>query len=330
MRGKSKIKIQPEIYVSIVIAFQKTGSYIRECLEAINRLDYQNYEVILLPDDQMSVGEEIKVIPTGPIGPPLKRDIGVKEARGEIIAFIDDDAYPHPDWLKNAVKNFNKDIVAAVGGPACTALFDNFWQKAGGYVLSSWMVGGVHLYRMLPRVRKEVDDYPTCNLLVRKSDFNEVGGFNSPYWPGEDTILCWKLTHSAGKKIVYDPDVLVYHHRRPLFRRHWKQIGNYALHRGYFVKKFPKTSRRINYFLPSIWALFFFLGWLPLYFIEGGMIIYGGIILAYLLAALITGTRSRGLLATGIVAAGIVTTHIIYGINFIRGLLIKKLAEEKN
>ena len=326
---KSKAIISEEPSVSIIIAFQKPGVYLQECLAAIKRLNYQNYEVILLPDEQMEEeGEGITIIPTGPVGPPLKRDIGAKKAKGEIIAFIDDDAYPRKDWLINAVKNFGDDMVAAVGGPASTAPSDNFRQKAGGDVLSGWMVGGVHLYRMLPRARREVDDYPTCNLLVRKSTFEDVGGFDSPYWPGEDTVLCWKLTHQAKKKIIYDPNVQVYHHRRPLFQKHWRQIGNYGLHRGYFVKKFPKTSRRFNYFLPSLWTIFLLFGWIPLIFIPGGVKSYGIIVILYLVAAITTGIQSRNFKTTVIVAAGIVSTHIVYGINFIRGLLAKKLPEE--
>jgi GT2 family glycosyltransferase len=329
MSDKSKTKIEEEPSVSIIIAFQKPGDYLRKSLAAIEKLHYQNYEVILLPDEPMkSTGEGITVIPTGPIGPPMKRDIGAREAKGEIIAFIDDDAYPREDWLKNAVRDFSDDTIAAIGGPASTAPSDDFWQKTGGDVLSGWMVGGVHLYRMLPKERREVDDYPTCNLLVRRSTFEEVGGFDSPYWPGEDTILCWKLTHQAKKKIIYDPDVQVFHHRRPLFRKHWKQIGNYGLHRGYFVKKFPKTSRRFNYFLPSLWTVFLLLGWLPLLLIPGGIIFYGIIVLLYLLAAVLTGVRSLNFKTTVIVAAGIVSTHIVYGFNFIRGLLVKKLPEE--
>jgi len=326
---KSKAIILAEPFVSIVIAFQKPGDYLRESLAAIERLDYKNFEVILLPDEPMkAIGEGTVIIPTGPVGPPLKRDIGVREAKGEIIAFIDDDAYPRKDWLRNAVRNFNDETVAAVGGPASTAPSDGFWQKAGGDVLASWMVGGVHLYRMLPKVRREVDDYPTCNLLVRRSTFEEVGGFDSPYWPGEDTVLCWKLTHQAGMKIIYDPGVQVFHHRRPLFHEHWKQIGNYGLHRGYFVKKFPKTSRRFNYFLPSLWTLFLLLGWFPLLFIPVGIKSYGLIVILYLLAAIITGIRSLNFKTTIIVAAGIISTHIVYGINFICGLSVNKLPEE--
>ncbi len=329
MSDKSKIKIQQEPSVSIIIAFPKPGDYLRECLAALGELDYQDYEVILLPDEPMeAAGEGITVIPTGPVSPPLKRDLGAGEAQGDIIAFIDDDAYPRKDWLKNAVRNFQDDTVAAVGGPASTAPSDNFMQQAGGKVLAAWMIGGVHLYRMLPRSRREVDDYPTCNLLVRRSTFEDVGGFDSPYWPGEDTILCWKLTHQAGKKIIYDPGVQVFHHRRPLFRKHWKQIGNYGLHRGYFVKKFPKTSRRLNYFLPSLWTIFLIIGWFPLIFISEGVKFYGIIVFLYLLAAVITGLRSLNFKTTVIIAAGIVSTHIVYGFNFIRGLLEKKLPEE--
>lgn len=329
MSDKSKIKIRREPLVSIIIAFQKPGDYLEECLAGIKRLHYQNYEVILLPDEPMKTpGEGITVIPTGSVGPPLKRDIGAKEASGEIIAFIDDDASPREDWLDAAVRNFKDESIAAVGGPASTAPSDDFWAQSGGRVLTSWMLGGVHVYRMVPKMRKEVDDYPTCNLLVRKSDFNSVGGFQTPYWPGEDTVLCWKLTHQAGKKIIYDPDVQVFHHRRPLFRKHWRQIGNYGLHRGYFVKKFPKTSLRFNYFLPSIWTLSLLAGWLPALFIPGYLGVYLCIVLLYLLSAIMTGARSLNLKTTAIVAAGIISTHLVYGINFIRGLFIKRLPEE--
>ena len=83
-------------------------------------LDYPDFEIIILPDNafparlphqglpntaQMAI--PINIIPTGPLKPADKRDIGVKSARGEIIAFIDDDAYPEKSWLKAAVKNFS-------------------------------------------------------------------------------------------------------------------------------------------------------------------------------------------------------------------------------
>ena len=315
--------------VSIIIVFKDPRPCLEKCLAKIAELDYDNYEVILLPDGPMEhAGAGIRVIPTGPVGPPRKRDIGARESRGDILAFIDDDAYPQADWLTNAMRAFNDDSIAAIGGPASTPSTDDFWERAGGRVLSCWMVGGVHLYRFIPKMIKEVDDYPTSNLIVRKYDFDAVGGFDTPFWPGEDTVLCVKITKELGKKIVYDPDVQVWHHRRPLFHAHWRQVANYGAHRGYFVKKFPQTSRRFNYFLPSLWTLFLLGGWIPLFFIPSGLKVYAGMVVLYCLAVTLTSLRGAAFKMAAVVAAGIVSTHVVYGLNFIKGLLKKRLAEE--
>lgn len=316
-------------FVSILIPFRAPGAHLRECLSAIAEMDYPNFEVLLLPDESMECGgKRIAVIPTGSLGPPRKRDIGASHAKGEIIAFIDDDAYPDEDWLANAVRRFSDDSIAAVGGPASTPPTDGFWEQAAGRVLASWMVGGVHLYRYIPKMLKEVDDYPTSNLMVRRSAFDAVGGFQTPYWPGEDTILCLKITRQLGKKIIYDPDVQVWHHRRPLFFPHFRQIGRYGTHRGYFVKRFPETSLRLNYFLPAIWTAFLLLGWLPLMAFPGGLRLYVWGVSLYLLAACLTAAKSLHPKMAAAVAAGIVSTHIVYGLNFIKGLFLKELDEQ--
>jgi len=315
--------------VSILVPFTTPGVYLRECLSRIEEMNYPHYEVILLPDEPMEwEGEKITVVPTGPLGPPRKRDIGAAHAQGDIIAFIDDDAYPEEDWLANGVRRFSDDSIAAVGGPASTPPGDGFWEQAAGRVLSTWIVGGVHLYRYMPKMLKEVDDYPTSNLMVRRSAFEAVGGFQTPYWPGEDTVLCLKITRHLGKKIIYDPDVQVWHHRRPLFLPHWRQIGRYGTHRGYFVKRFPATSLRLNYFLPAVWTLFLILGWLPLMAFSGGLRLYMRGIELYLLAVCVTAAKSLHPKTAVVVATGIVSTHIVYGVNFIRGLFLRKLGEE--
>lgn len=316
--------------VSILIAFSRPNPDLAQCLEKIGELDYPDFEVILLPDREMEKPPgPVRVIPTGPVGPPDKRDLGAARATGEILAFIDDDAYPQEDWLRTAVPHFGDPSVAAVGGPASTPPEDGLREQAGGRVLAGWMVGGVHVYRHIPKMLREVDDYPTCNLLVRKSSFERAGGFDTPYWPGEDTVLCWKLTHLEKGKIIYDPDVQVFHHRRPLFRPHWRQIGNYGLHRGYFVKKFPATSRRPNYFLPSLWTLFLLLGWIPLLLVPGGITFYLVPAALYLLLALVSGAATWRWKEGALVTAGIVTTHLVYGLNFLRGLAARRLPEEK-
>jgi len=178
--------------------------------------------------------------------------MAISYTKGEILAFIDGDAYPAGDWLRNVVKNFIDPEVAAVGGPAVTPPFEPMRQKAGGQVFSSLLISGRFNYRYLPRNRREIDDYPSCNLLVRKSIMQTLGGFDTSVWPGEDTKLCLDITKKLGKKIIYDPKVLVWHHRRPLFLPHLRQVANYALHRGYFVKIYPETSFRPVYFVPTL------------------------------------------------------------------------------
>jgi len=258
-------------------------------------------------------------------------------AQGEILAFIDDDAYPQKDWLKNAIKNFIDSDVAAVGGPAITPQEDNIRQKTSGLVYASFLVSGRFVYRYLPRNKQEVDDYPSCNFLVRKSILQELGGFKTNFWPGEDTKLCLDITKKLNKKIIYDPQVLAYHHRRPLILAHLKQVASYALHRGYFVKRYPQTSLRISYFVPSIFLLFLITGGVFGLFFSSLRTAYFSSLSLYLLLVFtfsIVGTHpqewglSLKIFLIPLVSSGIILTHLTYGFHFLKGLLSFRLREE--
>ncbi len=308
-------------------------------------LEYPDFEIIVLPDLDASEQAHrlslpgavpVRVIPTGPVGPAQKRDLALNYAKGDILAFIDDDAYPVKDWLKNAVTNFSDEAVAAVGGPAITPAEDSFRQKASGLVYSSVLVSDKFIYRYLPQRRQEVDDYPSCNLLVRKSVFKELGGFNTSFWPGEDTKLCLDITKKLGKKIIYEPKAVVYHHRRPLYAAHLKQVASYALHRGYFVKRYPANSLKISYFVPALFVLAVAVGWiLSLFFFSingfflSGMLVY----LAFVFLAAVSGASSEQGLSVKlslffVLFISIILTHLTYGVYFFKGLLSKRLSEE--
>ena len=125
-------------FVSIIVPCKEIDVYIKECLGHCKHLDYEDYEIIVLPDDTSERLSDVKVVPTGSVTPGAKRNIGVANSSGEICAFIDSDAYPRLDWLRNAVKYFRDPVVGAVGGPGLTPENDSLRQKAGGYVTSSW------------------------------------------------------------------------------------------------------------------------------------------------------------------------------------------------
>ena len=320
--------------VSVIIPFKGENEHIHEALKYLSAVDYPEMEVILLPDaafDMPPTACQVMIVPTGSVGPGHKRDLALPHASGEILAFLDDDTYPEPDWLKNAVRYFEDPKVAAVGGPAVTPPGDTPRQRASGHVYTSLLGGGPYAYRYWPQAQRAVDDYPTCNLLVRRSVFEQIGGFDTTFWPGEDTKLCLDIIH-LGLKILYVPDVVVYHHRRELFSGHLKQVRQYAMHRGYFVKRFPETSLRPSYFLPTALVLGGFLGgllaifWKPFRKWFGlGAGVYAGV--AVVSAAQAT-KKSNDLRQTPLVTAGIMVTHLIYGIWFIKGLFANKLEEE--
>jgi cellulose synthase/poly-beta-1,6-N-acetylglucosamine synthase-like glycosyltransferase len=319
--------------VSIIIAVKTWQKNLEECVGKCRQLDYPDFEILVLPDQPIENNSSqaeiasLKIIPTGPVSPAHKRDIALKSATGDLLAFLDDDAWPVKDWLKNAVRHFDNKEIAAVGGPAITPPNDNMRQKASGEIYASVLVSGGYIYRYVPAKKREVDDYPSCNFIVRKSIMQELGGFNTNFWPGEDTKLCLDITKNLGKKIIYDPEVLVYHHRRQVFIPHLKQIASYALHRGYFVKKYPQTSLKLAYFLPSIFIAGVIFGFPVSLFIPALMPVYLIALFLYLTLVSIF-SLPKGLGLIGYVFFGIIFTHVTYGIFFLRGLFSKRLTED--
>lgn len=315
--------------VSIIITCKGSSKYLEESLRHCKDLDYPDYEIIVLPDEEFSLQDlKVKVIPTGSVLPAQKRDMSLKYAKGDILAFIDDDAYPQRDWLKNSVRHFDNLDIAAVCGPAVTPADDNTLQKASGLVYSSLLVSGSHRRRYVPSGLSFVDDYPSCNFIMRKEAFKEIGGFDTTFWPGEDTILCLKIVKDLKKKIIYDPKALVYHHRRALFREHSAQIANYALHRGFFVKRFPETSFRLAYFAPSFLIFWLILAGVASLFNIHLRNFYLATLVFYLFSVLLFSVN-KDLKYIPTVFKGIILTHITYGIYFLKGFLSPSLREEK-
>lgn len=315
-------------FASIIIPCKNIDNYTEECVKHCLGLGYKNFEVLVLPDHVQEVSfndPRVKVVPTGVVKPPEKRNIGIKCSNGEICALIDADAYPDKDWLRNVMKYFKDPEVAAVGGPGVTPESDFERQKASGLILSSPLGGGGLMYRYTSGKMRDDEDLPTCNLVLRKSVLDKLGGFNVNYWPGEDTYLALQVTRHLNMKMVYAPDVVVYHHRRPLFKRHLKQIWSYGLHRGYFVKKFPETSRKPIYFMPSLFVVGL-IGGLPLsVFNSMLMIIYLGVLTIYFTACFIESLRTKNLKMALLVFTGIILTHLTYGIAFLKGLATRNL-----
>ena len=324
-------------FVSIIIPLHwglKEENYPRfiNDLKKYLKLDYKKYEIILVTDVPAKlpfISKKIKHIITRKktASPAEKRDYALKFAKGEICAFIDDDAYPDKNWIKHAVKHFQKKDIVAVGGPGVTPLEDSFWQKIGGYILESYLGSGAVRYRFYSGNQKviSVDDYPAYNLFVRTDILKKVGGYGNAFYGGEDTYLCIKLKKEG--KILYDAKAIVYHHRREFLSAHVKQISSVGIHRGYFFKKFPETSRRFLYLLPTLLTFCFILCIMfsiilpPIFFAF-----FVGLLLFIIIIGTISVRRNHVQWIPAVIASvGIIITHIFYGIYFVKGLFLKNL-----
>lgn len=324
----------PELLVSIVVACPAPSAYLEECLHGIGLQTYTRYEVLILPDAPSGRAwpPAVREIPTGRIRPAEKRNRGIRESRGALVAFLDDDAFPVEGWLKQAIVHFTDPRTAAVGGPATTPPGDPYLAQLGGYVYANRLVSGQYRYRYEAERVRDVDDYPSCNLIVRREVLEKVGGFRTDFWPGEDTYLCLDIVKTLKLRIVYDPRVHVFHHRRKLFLPHLRQIGRYGLHRGYFARRFPETSRRLSYMMPSLFVIGLVLGGLLSLFWPPIRALYLAAVVVYLAAVLLS---CVGLFfirlnpATWLLtAAGIILTHITYGSRFLAGLFTRRLPGE--
>lgn len=316
------------LLVSVVIACPAPSPYLTECLDALAQQTYTAFEVIVLPDAPADLGPrpfDLRVIPTGKTRPAEKRNDGIRAAKGDVVAFLDDDAYPVPNWLEHAVKYFTLPDVGGVGGPGTTPPGDPFMAQVGGRVYANRFVSGNFRYRYIgDHVRSCVEDFPSCNLFVRASTLKAIGGYRTDFWPGEDTILCADIVLGQRQRIVYDPWAQVFHHRRPLFGPHLRQVGRYALHRGHFAKRFPATSLKLSYLLPTLFVVGLVSGaalaclhpWLRFAYLTA--------LAHYVGLTLVTTASPRPLLwlATWL---GVVATHLVYGVRFAQGLLSRRM-----
>lgn len=313
----------------IVVDYKKENPYLVECFEAIQRQTYRNFEIILVCDYQSKLkypGLRQKYYGHY-VGPAEKRDEGARMAKGEILAFIDDDAYPAPNWLESLVPHFKNKMMAGVGGPGVTPARVSWQEEASGWASASPVGAGPYTYRFLPGKKQFVDDFPSMNLAVRKEDFDKVGGYDSNFWPGEDTKLCLDLTHRLKKKIIYEPKALVFHHRRPIWKGHLRQNGNFGLHRGFFARILPETSLKPIYFLPSLMllGLTYLIITMSLSVFNLSQIFGLCLFAMYFLILIVNSIwiffKSKNILQTLLSIPVIFVTHLWYGARFIQGFL---------
>lgn len=300
---------------SVIIPVSRADTYLAQCVDHCLKLTNCQFEVILLPDQPLVQPATVRVIPTNTPSPSEKRNIGIAAATGDICAFIDADAYPATDWLEKAGRYFDDPAVGAVGGPNLTPSDDTDMQKAAGVILES-PLGTGDPDRHRPGKLHDSRELQSVNMLVRKSVLEKIGGFDPSLYPGEDAKLSYQITAMA--RMVYAPEVVVYHHRRKLFRPFLRQMWYYGLTKPRALKA-RFSFRHVFFFIPTTFLLGL-VGGPPLMAVQPIVAIpYFAILGIYVLGLLWSARRAPSLKTKAAAFVGIFLTHIAYGTAMIGG-----------
>ena len=212
--------------ISVVVCTYNGERTLRDCLEGLTALRYPNYEVIIVNDGStdgtLAITREFsfRVISTPNMGLSSARNTGLSAANGEIVAYIDDDAYPDPDWLTYLASTFSSTEHVSVGGPNLAPAGDGWIADA----VANAPGGPCHVLLS----DDEAEHIPGCNMAFRKSALQAVGGFDPRFRvAGDDVHVCWLLAE-RGWTLGFNPAALVWHHRRNSVRAYFRQQKGYG------------------------------------------------------------------------------------------------------
>jgi len=213
--------------ISVVICAYNAEATLEECLRVTCTLDYPKLEIIVVDDGSTDATPNIArrfpevrllTIPHG--GLSVARNEGFRAARGEVVAYLDSDAFPSPDWPYYLVLGFDEDMVGGVGGPNVPPAED----PLGAHVVARAPGGPVHV--LLSDDRAE--HIPGCNMAFWTQTLEDVGGFDPVFTSaGDDVDLCWRVL-DRGWDIGFHPAALVWHHRRASTRAYLRQQRSYG------------------------------------------------------------------------------------------------------
>ena len=208
--------------VSIIIPVRNRPREIEDCLFSLGKLDYPESKIEIIVVDDASTDHTPQVASEFPVRlislrdnrqAPYCRNLAAKNAIGEILAFIDSDCLADPFWLKELISAFKDAPVAAVGGRVASWFHESPLDRYEE-VKSSLIMGK----RFARSQENEKFFYvPSCNLLVRKSLFLDLGGFREELIVGEDVDLCWRM-QDAGYFVEFRPTGTIFHKHRNRIR----------------------------------------------------------------------------------------------------------------
>ena len=209
------------ILVSIIICTHKRYEDLKEAVASLSVQTYRDFEIIVVVDgnrelyDRISMGGVDKVILNEEnLGLSESRNRGIKEGKGDIIAFFDDDAIADRNWLEELMKMYEERGAIAAGGK----LVPLWIAKEPGFLPEEyyWLIGATH--KGFADGVGEVRNTFGSNISFRADVIKALGGFRGEMGvrgkgllQGEETEFCERMKNVFGHGVMYNPDAVVYH-----------------------------------------------------------------------------------------------------------------------
>lgn len=153
-------------------------------------------------------------------GPASARNKGAQHARGDILAFTDDDCTPTPQWLRELARSFTDVPTGLVGGRTINALVNNLYSTASQMIVDE-------AYRYFLSRNSDLRFFASNNMAVAANLFHESGGFDPSFRTSEDREFCDRWIR-RGHPLVYSPEAIVYHHHDLTLMAFFRQHFNYG------------------------------------------------------------------------------------------------------
>lgn len=221
-------------FFSIIIPTYNRPDQLFRCLQAIDRLTYprDRFEVVIVDDGSRTPLERtvgtfsrrmaVKLISQSNSGPGNARNRGAIEAKGDFLAFTDDDCTPTPGWLDALADAFRDSPDCGIGGKTINLLTNNLYSETSQLLLD-------YLYEYYNQDLQTSRFFASNNLAFSREAFRTSGGFNPKFkFPAaEDRELCDRWV-AQDRRLHYAPDALVFHSHPLNCRTLWRQHFNYG------------------------------------------------------------------------------------------------------
>lgn len=319
--------------ISVCIVTGRRTTLLARCLESLHAQERPpSFEVLVCADRDPEVRATVRarfphayVVANHGGFPGSARNPLIDEARGELLLFVDDDITLRPDMLRRL-----HDLATAhpectvFGGPNATPPGSSSFQVVQGAVLASIVGSGPvrRRYGAHPSVSADERWFTLCNLAIRRPT---MVPFDEDLRCAEENAVLAELRR-RGEPMLYDPELVVFHERRPTIRGFAAQMFKYGRGRGELLLRDP-SSVRLAHAAPVVLVLYLTLlagatalGWLPV----GGVLPLAAYLLIVAIGAAVVAHSVRSARSAPLAAALILILHLEYGAGILTGLAVPR------